>query len=212
MERFQRILGVIMMICLTGCAANRGKEDVVYVERVRPIDSLPEISTGISLASDQNISPTMVPANPRLWQPAGLEYFSFPIMWLERRLPDDQVFVSKQVGSATLFCLIKPDAVMYKSRKKSAEYTIFLAKPAVSDEPSRTIFSAAFPMPKKVLKIADREIVLLTSATDSYSDAPKILAKLLGGTYELTLIYQGVSRSYADKVLNHFPWRAVTRS
>jgi len=198
----------VLLIVVFGCGSSGRGSEMVYVERVRPLDSLPVVETGVAVSFEQNLSPTVVPANPRLWQPAGLEYFSFPIMFLERRLPEDLVFVSKQVGPAILFCLIKPDAVMYKSRKKSAEYTVFLARKV---SPREFEMIPAGYAKSTGLRLADREVVLLNTASDAFGDTPRIFAKLDGGNYEISLIYQGLSRSYADKVLNHFPWRAMVR-
>ena len=215
MKKFQLVLSLVFFATIfIGCAGH-GKtigrklhfEDRFSLEGVDP----PEAD--MILPRDQNVSPTVFAGNERQWQESELQNFLFPVMWLQQRDLGKQIYVVKQVGASSLFCLIRPNAVEYKSRKKSAEYSLFLIKKMEgasvnSSKMLRTSFSGAH----EVAKVGEIEVTLLNASGDHYWDAPRVMAKSEGSSYEMTLLYRGLSQSYVNRLMNKFPWRALARS
>jgi hypothetical protein len=46
---------------------------------------------------------------------------------------------------------------------------------------------------------------------EAYWTAPTIVVELEEHRFQFTRIYRGVSRSYAERLMNKFPWRALAQ-
>lgn len=167
-----------------------------------------------SLAESQNVHFSSYGGNERRFEVSEMRDFIFPLEWLNApRSLEGKIYLVKQVGKASIFCLVKPNEVKLPGAKKaSAEYSVYLIK-QVSAEPVgsweeflRGRFGERFKN-FRVLELDKYTAIQVHWNDAQYADAPVVFTEQAGRVYEVVLLYCGLSRRYADELLNKFPWR-----
>ena len=169
-----------------------------YKESFAPMARVPLQSESLF---GESMKVSLLGFNPRDWQPAEMQDFQWPIRWLHGEKLADQIYVVKQVGQSFLFCLVRPVSVSVSRKKSETEYSLFLVQPVMA-EPSG---------PTKSLSLDGIETKQIRLDDEAYWTAPTVLVKLEEQNFQFTRIYRGVSRSYAEKLMNKFPWRALAQ-
>jgi len=212
---------VLVQVCLwlvAGCGTGSGAQLKLGREEVfADYEALDPGSEDVKLGSDENVHISGFGYNERNWQSAQLQDFSYPIDWLGNgRKLVDQIYIVKQVGKSALFCLIKAKEKKADETKGSTQYAIFL----VRTKSNREELSWGEYLAKEYgstfrnfreMTIAQTEIVHLNWNVDQYWNAPVVIFGRKE-VYELTLIYRGFSRSYANQIMNKFPWKVLANN
>lgn len=216
---------VLMFSCLfasllvTGCGVNNtGQLKLSQEEVFADFESLDSGNGEIKLGEEDSVHISSFGYNERNWQPAQLQDFSFPINWLGNgQKLADQVYIVKQVGKSALFCLIKTnEKASEETIKRSSQYVIFLVRVRASRdglswaEYLKNEYGANFRN-FRALTIGETEIVHLNWNVDQYWNAPVVIFGEKE-VRELTLIYRGFSRSYANQIMNKFPWKVLANN
>ncbi len=185
------------MIFFQGCVAM--PQSRVGHRRVLSARTVTDTRTQLAVGEDVKVS--LLGFNQRDWQSAETQDFQWPIKWLLGEKLSDRVYVVKQVGQSFLFCLISPLTVSVSKKKGVVEYSIFLVQ-SMTELPR---------VPMKKLNLDGIEIQQIRLSEESYWMAPAIVVNIDEQNFQFTRIYRGVSRSYAERLMNKFPWRSVAQ-
>jgi hypothetical protein len=189
------LLSVIFF--MTGCVSAPQKKGR-YRKTLAPMARVmaePEVLVG------ESMKVSLLGFNQRDWQPAGMQDFQWPIKWLRGEKLSDQIYVVKQVGASFLFCLVRPVSVSVSAKKSETEFSLFLVQPVTEDPVG----------PTKILSLDGLETKQIRLSEEAYWTAPTIVVELEEHRFQFTRIYRGVSRSYAERLMNKFPWRALAQ-
>lgn len=216
-------VSVSMFLCLfvslfvCGCGVKRTAQIKLGAEEVfADFESLDPGNGEIKLNENDSVHISSFGYNERNWQPAQLQDFGYPISWLNagKKLVD-QIYIVKQAGRSALFCLIK-EKEMGESGKRSTQFAIFLVRTRSERgdvswaEYLRNEYGANFRN-FRAMTIAGTEIVHLNWNVEQYWNAPVVIFGQKD-VYELTLVYRGFSRSYANQIMNKFPWKVLANN
>ncbi|MEK7159228.1 MAG: hypothetical protein AAB766_01875 [Patescibacteria group bacterium] len=207
---------VLLVSLVSGCGVkNAGQFKLSQEEVFADYEALDPGVQEIKLNSDDSVHVSSFGYNERNWQPAQLQDFAFPIDWLENgKKLADQIYIVKQVGKSALFCLIKEKAG--NENKRSAQYAIFLVRIRADREGVSwgeylaKEYGANFRNFRE-LTIGQTDIAHLNWNVEQYWNAPVVVFGQKK-VYELTLIYRGFSRSYANQIMNKFPWKVLANN
>lgn len=191
-------LGISVLI---GCVPMSSTSTRPHYRERRAVVEQVAVRSG-NVSESDNLKVSLLGYNSRQWQPAEMQNFAWPVKWLRGEKLGEQIYVVKQIGESFLFCLVSPGAVQFAKSKAMTEYTLFLVQKSSREEPSGQ---------SKLLQVNDVEVRQMKLADEDYWTAPNILVKVDGTTFEVVEIYKGVSRSYAERLMNKFPWRAWAR-
>ncbi|MBI5076951.1 hypothetical protein HZB94_01030 [Candidatus Falkowbacteria bacterium] len=199
-----------------GCAANgsAGINAGMFERRTRApaVDFGGENDTVFN--ESQNVHFSSYGGNERRFEVSEVKEFIYPIEWLnDPKSLKGKIYLVKQVDGASIFCLVKPDEVKYPgSKKSSAEYSVFLVRQvsAKKIDTWREFLQARFGQTFsdfRVLDIDAFKVIYVNRQDEQYANAPIVFTEQGGRVYEVALLYRGLSRRYADELLNKFPWR-----
>jgi len=183
----------------------------------RPIDF--GVESAEMFAQEQNVHFSSYGGNERRFEVSEMRDFIYPLEWLnDPKSMESKIYLVKQVGGASIFCLVKPDAVkLPRAKKSSAEYSVYLIKQVNVEAVSswEEFFRQRFGERYQNFQLInlDKFTAVKVHWNDAlYADAPIIFTEHDGRIYEVILLYRGLSRRYADELLNKFPWRILANN
>lgn len=199
------------------CAGTMGSEisEGLTERRISRAVDLGDESAGL-FDEGQNVHFSSYGGNERRFEVSEMRDFVYPLEWLaEPKSLEGSIYLVKQVSGASIFCLVKPNAVkLQRAKKASAEYSVYLIKQIKAgtvsswEEFLRERFGERYQN-FRVIGLDKLTAIQVYFNDGQFADAPVVYTEQGSRIYEVVLLYRGLSRRYADELLNKFPWRIL---